>query len=501
MSVPAIRFRGISRRFPGVAALSDVSFDVAAGGCHAICGENGAGKSTLGKILAGIERPDAGTLELDGAAVRFRSPRDAMAAGVAIVHQELSLWPELTVAENLGMGRLPRHGPFVDREALRLRAVALLREVGATIDPARQMGELSIAEQQLVQVAMAVGAAAKVIVFDEPTSSLGERETARLYELIARLRARGTTIIYVSHRMQEIFRLCDAVTVLRDGQHVATGPAAALDEAAIVEQMIGRRLEQFYPSHAAGAAGAPMLEVAGLSAAGGVHDVGFTLRAGEVVGLAGLVGAGRSEVARAIFGLDPSSRGTVRVRGRDARIRSPRDAMALGLGFVPEDRKKQGLVLGMANRANGSLAALRRFARRGFVDRGAERAAVGDAFTRVTMAADAEVATGTLSGGNQQKVVIAKWLTAASDILILDEPTRGVDVGAKAELHAWIDRHAAAGGAVLLITSDMPELLNLATRVIVLRAGRMVGELPRAEATQERVLRLMSGLEAGAPAA
>jgi len=497
VSAPAVRFAGITRRFPGVAALTDVGFDVAAGSCHAICGENGAGKSTLGRILAGIDRPDAGTITLFGEAVRFRQPRDAMAAGVAIVHQELALWPELSVAENLGMGRMPRRGPLVDRRALRAHAEALLARVGAAIDPDRRMGALSIAEQQLVQIAMAVGADARIIIFDEPTSSLGERETERLYAVMAALRAQGTTTLYVSHRMPEIFRLCDTVTVLRDGHHVATTPTAALDEAAIVEQMIGRRLEQFYPSHAAGTAGAPVLEVEGLSAAGGrVRDISFTLRAGEVLGLAGLVGAGRSEVARALFGLDPTARGRVRVRGREATIRSPREAMALGLGLVPEDRKGQGLVLGMANRENGSLPSLPRFASRGVVDRARESAATGAAFAAMTMAADAEAATVTLSGGNQQKVVMAKWLTAESDLLILDEPTRGVDVGAKAELHAWIDRHAAAGGAVLLITSDMPELLNLATRILVLREGRPAGELARADATQASLLRLMSGLGA-----
>jgi len=497
----AVRFGGISKRFPGVTALHDVSFDVAAGSCHAVCGENGAGKSTLGKILAGIERPDAGALELFGQPADIRSPRDAMQAGIAMVHQELASCNNLSVGESLCLADLPRRNGFVRRAELAARARALLADVGADLDPGREMASLSVAEQQLVQIAAAVGARARLIVFDEPTSSLGAREAERLYALIGDLRARGTTILYVSHRMPEIFRLCDRVTVLRDGAHVATRPVAELDEGALVEMMIGRRLAKFYPGHAAIARGDAMLEVSGLGTAGRVSEITFSLHAGEVVGLAGLVGAGRSEVAQALFGLDRTMTGHVAVRGRAARIGSPRDAMALGIGYVPEDRKRQGLVLSLLNRENASLPLLERFARAGVVRRDAERAAVGDAFARVQMAADQEVPTGTLSGGNQQKVVLAKWLAAGSDVLILDEPTRGVDVGAKAELHAWIDRLAASGCAVLLISSDMPELLNLSSRILVLREGRMVGELARADATQDRVLRLMSGLGAGDRAA
>jgi ABC-type sugar transport system ATPase subunit len=374
----------------------------------------------------------------------------------------------------------------------------LLDAIGAAVNPDHDVASLPVAEQQLVQIAAAVGANAGVIVFDEPTSSLGERETARLYEVIASLRGRGTTVIYVSHRMAEIFALADTVTVLRDGRHVGTRPAADLDEATLVEFMIGRRIEQFFPAeaHATRGVGQPVLEVSGLSAADYVRDMTFTLRAGEVVGLAGLVGAGRSEVARALFGLDSRASGTVRVRGRDAAIRKPRDAMALGIAYVPEDRKAQGLVLSLRNRENGSLASLERHARRGWVNRAAEEEAVRGAFARSQLDVELEMETRTLSGGNQQKVVLAKWLAAGGDILLLDEPTRGVDVGAKAELHQWIHRHAASGGAVLLISSELPELLNLCTRIIVLREGRVVGELSRAEATQERVLRMMSGMAA-----
>jgi ABC-type sugar transport system ATPase subunit len=491
--VSSIRFNGIGKQFPGVTALHEVSFDVASGSCHAICGENGAGKSTLGKILAGIERPDSGTIELNGRAMRFGSPRDAMTSGIAMVHQELAFCPNLSVAENLCLSRLPRRRGFVDRRELKARATELLSAVGADFETSREMASLSVAEQQLVQIAAAVGANASVIVFDEPTSSLGQREADRLYDVITSLRGHGTTVIYVSHRMPEIFRLCDHVTVLRDGALVESRAVDGLSESALVELMIGRKLEESSPSP--GAIGDPALEVRELHVPGHVHDVSFTLHRGEVLGLAGLVGAGRSDVAQAIFGLESRSSGSIRVRGRDAEINSPRDAMAHGIGLVPEDRKKLGLVLSMLNRENCSLPVLSGLATAGWVDRNRERRLVSDAFVRVQIEASQDVATQTLSGGNQQKVVLAKWLAAQSEVLILDEPTRGVDVGAKAELHAWINRHAAEGGAVLLISSDMPELLSLSTRLLVLREGRLVGEVSRATATQDTVLRLMSGLQ------
>ena len=495
---PAVRFAGVTKRFPGVTALSEVSFDVHAGSCHAVCGENGAGKSTLGKMLAGIHAPDEGRILLAGRPVRFASPRDALAAGVAMVHQELSFCENLSVGENLLLGHLPRRGMFVDREALHARAAERLAAIGATaIDPGRPMAALSIAEQQVVQIAAAVGAGAHVIVFDEPTSSLGADESERLFALIADLRARGVAILYVSHRMPEIYRLCDTITVLRDGRHADTRAAAELDEAALVQRMIGRPLGQYFPDHVNAAVGPERLRVEGLTRSGLFEDVSFTVRGGEVVGLAGLVGAGRSEVAETIFGLAPATRGAVYVNGQRADIRRPVDAIALGLGFVPEDRKKQGLVLGMRTRENVTLPTLGRLARFGLIDGTAERRTVGSYFERLAVKATQETPTAALSGGNQQKLVMAKWLAAGGDILILDEPTRGVDVGAKAEIHAWVDRLAAEGRAVLLISSELPELLNLSTRVVVLRGGRVVGELSRGEATQERLLRMMAGLDAG----
>lgn len=494
MTAPAVRFSGITKHFLGITALSDVSFDIAPGTCHAVCGENGAGKSTLGKILAGIIEADAGIMELGGNRVRFASPRDALAAGVAMVHQEIVFCDNLSVGENLSLGKLPNSLYFLDEAALRTRATELLSAVGATIDPDRAMDSLSVAEQQVVQIAAAVGEGARVIIFDEPTSSLGEAESKALYALIGSLKARGVTVIYVSHRMPEIFQLCDAITVLRDGQHVMTCARDAIDESTLVQQMIGRRLEQYFPAHLSQPRGPELLRVSRLTSHADFRNVSFSVHAGEVVGLAGLVGAGRSEIAQAIFGLDRAATGEIFVRGKPVRIRSARDAMKLGIGFVPEDRKRQGLVLSMEARENATLPILERFARASWIDRDAESASVATTFARLSMRADPDVATASLSGGNQQKIVLSKWLAANADILILDEPTRGVDVGTKAELHAWIDQRAAEGAAVLVISSELPELLNVSTRIIVLRDGAVCGEVSRDNATQDLLLRMMAGI-------
>ena len=495
---PAVRFAGITKRFPGVVALRDVTFDVEAGTCHAVCGENGAGKSTLGRVLAGIEQPDEGTVAIDGRAARFADPAAALAAGVAMVHQELAFCENLSVEENLSLGRLPARWGIVSREAMRSRARQLLEDIGASVEPSRRMESLSVAEQQLVQITAAVGSSARIIVFDEPTSSLSEGEAARLYAQVGRLCARGVTVIYVSHRMQEIFRLASRVTVLRDGEHVATRATASVDERALVRLMIGREIERYFPAHVNTGPGEELLRVEGFSCAGRFENVSFSLRAGEVVGLAGLVGAGRSELARALFGLESPVTGTVHTGGKQgsaARIRSPREAMALGIGLVPEDRKHQGLVLSMTARENVSLPILPKLSRRTFIRHGAERQLTQEFCDRLRVRAPTlDVPAAALSGGNQQKLVLARWLAAGSRVLILDEPTRGVDVGAKAELHAWIDRLASDGHAVLLISSELPELLNLSTRILVLRHGRVTGEVSREKATQDVLLRLMAGL-------
>jgi ABC-type sugar transport system ATPase subunit len=492
-----VRFEGVTRRFPGVIALEDVSFDIAAGSCHALCGENGAGKSTLGRILAGLYAPDAGRVVVFGEPVRFAGPEDGLAAGIGMVHQELVFCENLSVAENLCLGTLPTRGGFVSQRAMWTRAEEMLAAIGAALDVRRAVGELTVGQQQMLQIAAAVGRGARIIVFDEPTSSLSQHEAARLYELVGRLRTQGVTSIYVSHRMEEIFRLCDAITVLRDGRHVSTQPTARLDEAGLVQMMIGRRLEEYFPSHVAAGPGPEVLRVEGLSSTAGFRDISFSLRAGEVLGFAGLVGAGRSEIARALFGLDPAATGAITVGGRRAVIRKPLDAMALGIGLVPEDRKRQGLVLSMSAGANATLVVLRELARWTFVRQDAERTLARQYFDRLRVrAAGLGVVTAGLSGGNQQKIVLAKWLAARCRILILDEPTRGVDVGAKAEIHALIDELAAAGNAVILISSELPEVLNLSTRIIVLRDGRIAGEVPRDQATQFALMRLMAGAAA-----
>ena len=492
---PAVSFEHITKRFPGVLALEDVSFSIAAGTCHALCGENGAGKSTLGKILAGIYQPDAGHVEVSGTRVGFSGPQQALAAGIGIVHQELAFCDNLSVAENLCLGALPARHTFVSRAGMTSQAREMLAVTGADIDVHQIVRELTIGQQQVVQIAAAIGRGARVIVFDEPTSSLSQHEADRLYDLIVRLREQGVTAIYVSHRMDEIFRLCDAVTVLRDGRHVATQPIASLDRAALVELMIGRRLDEYFPAHVQAAPGPELLRVEGLSSPAGFRDVSLAVRAGEVLGLAGLVGAGRSEIAQAIFGLDPHVTGRIFVHGEQLTISNPEQAMRHRIGLVPEDRKRQGLVLSMSAGSNTTLATLAWLSRLGFINRGAERAQADTYFKRLRVrAASPDVLSAGLSGGNQQKLVLAKWLAAQCRILILDEPTRGVDVGAKAEIHALIDQLAADGNAVILISSELPEVLHLSTRILVLREGRVAGELSREAANQAAVMRLMAGL-------
>ncbi|HTK46482.1 MAG TPA: sugar ABC transporter ATP-binding protein [Gemmatimonadaceae bacterium] len=495
MTEPAVRFDGISKRFPGAQALTDVSFAIAAGSCHALCGENGAGKSTLGKLIAGIHRPDGGRLFVHGREAQFDGPRDALAAGVGMVHQELAFCDNLSVAENLCLSALPARAGVVDREEMARRAASMLAETGTPLDVTRTFGKLPIGQRQMVQIAAAVGGGARVIVFDEPTSSLSQAEAERLFALIERLKAQEVTCIYVSHRMPEIFRLCDTVTVLRDGRHVATRPTEGLTESDLVQMMIGRALGEYFPRHAEGGEGDEVLRVEGLTVPGKFEDVSFTVRAGEVVGLAGLMGAGRSEVASTLFGIERPTRGRIVLEGREVRVRNPAQAIGLGIGYVPEDRKKQGLVLGASGVHNTSLPILGRLSRFGWVRRRVERRMAREYFDRLrvrTPSLDAIVAG--LSGGNQQKIVLAKWLAANSRLLILDEPTRGVDVGAKAEIHTLIGELAARGTAILVISSELPEVISLSERIVVLRSGRVAGELSRGEATEASVLRLMAGV-------
>lgn len=511
-----IAFRSIEKRFPGVIALHDVTFEVKAGSCHALLGENGAGKSTLGRILAGIYPPDRGRIEIDGVAQRFRSPLDARRAGVGIVHQELALWPNLTIAENLGLPDLPRRGMGIDRGKLVTMTAQFLTEVGADVRPDAELGSLSTARTQLVQIAAALASGARILVMDEPTSSLSLAEARRLEAVIARLLQRGATVLYVSHRMEEIFRVCDTVTVLRDGTHVATMPISECSPGDLVRQMIGRPLAAYFPAHAAQRVGKELLRVEQLSSLGKFHDVTFRLHAGEVLGVAGLVGAGRSEVALGIFGLDPAVTGRVFVAEQRVRIRHPRQAMSLGIGLVAEDRKRHGIVPEMSCGENITLGSLDCPGGRGvfgrlvhclicsrkgeclrlwdFIRTGLERKWVAGFARQLRIrAASPDVPAVTLSGGNQQKLILARCLARQCRVLILDEPTRGVDVGGKSEIHRLIDELASAGQAILMISSELPELLNLSTRVLVMRKGRVAGTVSRAEGTQERLMGLMGG--------
>jgi ABC-type sugar transport system ATPase subunit len=493
----AVAFQHITKRFPGVVALDRVTFDIAAGSCHALCGENGAGKSTLGKLLAGIYVPDEGQILLDGRPVRLDGPTQALTAGVAMVHQELAFCENLSVAENLCLGSLPTSRGLLARHAMWRRAEEMLAQIEVSLDVRRPVSSLTIGQQQMLQIAAAIGRGARLIVFDEPTSSLSQHEAERLYSLIARLRERRVTCIYVSHRLEEIFRLCDTITVLRDGRHVTTIAARDVDRSSLVEMMIGRRLDEYFPAHVKAAAGEELLRVEGLSSPPKFSDISFSVRAGEVVGLAGLVGAGRSEVAQALFGLDPLATGRLFVRGKPVRVHNAARAIELGIGLVPEDRKRQGLVLSMDVLNNATLSILPRLARAGFITRAGERDVARPYFDRLRLKAPRmDTLAAALSGGNQQKIVLTKWLAAHCPVLILDEPTRGVDVGAKAEIHALIDELAAAGNAIILISSEMPEVLNLSSRILVFRGGRIAGELTRADASQETLMRLMAGVAA-----
>jgi len=492
-----LEFHSITKRFPGVLALDGVSFSVEEGACHALIGENGAGKSTLGKMLAGVHTADSGEIRLNGRAIHPASPLAARDLGIAMVHQELAFCPNLSVAENLCLGDLPRRAGFVDRAALRARARAMLATVHADIDPDVIIGTLSTGKEQLVQIAAAVGTGARVIVMDEPTSSLSAGETHELFELVRKLKARGITMIYVSHRMEELFLLCDSITVLRDGRHVSTGRIADTTPQKVVTQMIGRELLIPTPAHLARPLGEEKLRIAGLTSPGKFSDISLHVRAGEIVGMAGIVGAGRSEVTQAIFGLDPDATGEVVVKGASVAPCSIDSALAAGLGLVPEDRKRQGLVLGLNCRENTALAALPSLTRAGWVRRNAERSLAQKYRERLRVKAPSlETITAGLSGGNQQKIALAKWLARDCDVLLIDEPTRGVDVGAKAEIYQLLDELACEGKALLVVSSELPELIGLCRRILVMREGRLAGEVARADFSEAALMQLMAGVAA-----
>lgn len=492
---PLLRLRGISKTFPGVRALEGIDFDLNAGEIHALMGENGAGKSTFVKILSGLYRPDEGLITLDGLTVEISSPRHARSLGVSPVHQELHLEPYLSVAENIFLGRQPigRFG-LVDYRAMKREAARLLDDLGAKIEPTRLVGSISTAQRQIVAVARAISTRCRVIIFDEPTSSLTEREATLLFQAIRRLSAQGIGVIYISHRMEEIFRLCDRVTVLRDGRYVATKPVAETSMRDLIAMMIGRDLSDLFRKEQA-AIGEPVLEVRGVSARGLLDNISLTVRKGEIVGLAGLVGAGRTELARAIFGDLATDAGTLAVGGKTVlKGHSPRVAIAAGIGLVPEDRKEQGVVTELSVRQNVGMALLKSLSRLNVVNAAAERRLAERYTARLAIKTPSiDQKTLYLSGGNQQRVVIAKWLALQPRVLIVDEPTRGIDVGATADIHALLSDLAKQGMAILMISSDMAEILAMSDRILVMRQGRIEGELSREEATQERIMRLATG--------
>lgn len=494
--VNALHMKDISKVFPGVKALSGVELAVRFGTVHAIVGENGAGKSTLMKILSGAYAPTSGTIQVAGADVRMKRPADAQKLGIRMVHQELNLVPDLTVAENIFLGRMPRRFGFFDRGGMVRRAGAILAELGASIDPQQRLGDLTISQQQLVEIAKAYAASPRIIVLDEPTSSLSEHETAALFRILRKMRDDGIAIIYISHRLKEVLEIADEVTVLRDGCMIGTRPASGITAAEMIRLMVGRQVSNVFPKTPS-TIGKTVFSVRGIGDGDRFHDVSFDVRAGEILGLTGLVGAGRTEVARAIFGLARLTAGGIEIDGAPVTITSPAAAARVGIAYVPEDRKGDGIVPAMTVRENISLPVLRRLANAfGSVRRGAERQLAGTYVKKFSIVPpDGERRIGLLSGGNQQKAVISRWLATDPKVLILDEPTRGVDVGAKAEIHDIIGQLVANGMAVVMISSELPEIMGVCDRVVVMRDGRASAPVAREGLTEERIMQLATGEE------
>ncbi|MBL0885173.1 sugar ABC transporter ATP-binding protein [Myceligenerans indicum] len=490
-ATPLLELDGVSKGFPGVQALDDVRLDLRHGEVLALVGENGAGKSTLMKLLAGIHTPDAGTFRLNGRELAIEGPRHAQELGISIIHQEFNLMPDLTVAQNIFIGRERRSaGVFLDDRALNRRARDLFDHLGLALDPAEPVSRLTVARQQMVEIAKALSFDAKVLIMDEPTAALNDAEVDVLFELIDRFRSPETGVIYISHRMEELSRISDRITVLRDGRYIDTLDTAATDQREVISLMVGRELggEQRPAPVPSGAE--PVLSVRGLSTKHLLRDVGFDVHAGEILGFAGLMGAGRTEVARAIVGADRRESGVITVHGREADIRNPADAARLGIGYLSEDRKHLGVLLERSVRENVVLASLRDYVGAlGFV-RGGRIEATGQEYVRklrIKTPSTGQLVRN-LSGGNQQKVVIAKWLAKDCDVLIFDEPTRGIDVGAKEEIYVLLRELADQGKAVVMISSELPEVLRLANRIAVMAEGRLTAVLDNADATQEIVM-------------
>ena len=489
---PLLRLVNISKRFPGVVAVDDVNLDVFPGEVHVIVGENGAGKSTLMKLLSQVERPSAGSITLNGQLVHFVNPQHAQALGIAMVYQEFALAPHLTVAENIALGREPGRLGIISKGTEVGQAREVLSRVGLAINPNRMAASLSVAEQQLVEIAKALSINAKVVIMDEPTATLTGQEIMQLFTVIRGLTARGIAVIYISHRLDEIFAIGDRVTVMRDGKVVATQPRSEIDEPKLIRLMVGRDIANLYPKPQV-TIGEVVLRVAGLARKNVLHDCSFAVRAGEIVGFAGLIGAGRTELARAVFGADRHDAGTITVDGQPVRITSPRDGIAAGIGYLTEDRKQNGLAMTLDIAQNITMAHLPIMGA-GLLDLGQERRIAERERAQLkirTPSIQRKVAV--LSGGNQQKVIVARWIETQSRMLFFDEPSRGIDVKAKAEMFELIGALATEGRAIVLISSYLPELINMCDRILVLREGHIAGEIPRVHFSEERIIALATG--------
>ncbi|WP_199624616.1 sugar ABC transporter ATP-binding protein [Paenibacillus alkalitolerans] len=495
MTAQLLEMKDIDKSFSGVKVLDKAQFSLESGEVHALMGENGAGKSTLMKILNGIYSRDGGAVKVRGVDQTLSSPSAAQKLGIVMIHQELNLIPHLSVMENIFLGREFTFGStgLLDWRKMKREANRYLSRLGLTIDPETVVGELSVGQQQMVEIAKAVSNHAEILVLDEPTAALTDREIDALFDLIASLKKQGVGMVYISHRMEEIFRICDRITVMRDGRYAGTERAAETNMDQIVKMMVGRELKDRYPK-AAVTPGEEKLKVEGLSLKDVLHDISFTVRAGEIVGIAGLMGAGRTELAKALFGVTPIDRGTLYVNGKPVRIRKPIDAIRAGIALVTEDRKGEGLLLPMSVSDNLSMPNLKSLSRLGFLS-GTEQRSLSEAMIKQLLikAYGGDQPVGSLSGGNQQKVVIGKWLAANPQLFILDEPTRGVDIGAKKEIYDLINKLASQGVAIIMISSELPEVLGMSDRILVMHEGKLTGEFSREEATQEKIMRCATG--------
>jgi len=497
MTEPILELKDIHKKFPGVHALKGVQFDMYPGEVHALLGENGAGKSTLIKTVSGVHPPTSGQIYMHGEPIAFNTPREAQQNGIATIYQELGLYPELSVAENIFMGHAPtqKFGPFerVDWDTLEEEARRTLAELDIhDLDIRRKVGTLNVGNRQRVEIAKALSLDAKILIMDEPTAALTESDVERLFEIVRLLRDRDVGIVYISHRLQEVFDLADRVTVLRDGEYIGTRPVSDTTEQQLISMMVGRTIDNLFPKQD-GEPGEPVLEVRNLNYEPTTRDVSFTVRAGEIVGLSGLVGSGRSETAQVIFGITPAESGEIRINGKKVNIKHPRHAINHGIAYVPEDRGSQGLIREMTLRENASLAIMDKIANNGFINQKQEQKMAGDVIKKLEVQAySTEQIANKLSGGNQQKIVIAKWLASNPKVLIMDEPTRGIDVGAKSEIHRRMSKLAVEDGiAILMISSELPEILGMSDRILVMREGRIVAEYHRDKADQETIAAAM----------